>query len=69
MNRKCACPDFELEVSKINAPLTLAQARNPSLTAHPSFQFKAWDFCPWCGSDLRAPREDAAPAHQEQEKP
>ena len=37
------------ETQKINAPLMLAQARNPHLTATPEFQFKLWKFCPWCG--------------------
>jgi hypothetical protein len=41
------CSDWEPEVKKINAPIFLAQARNPQLT--PDFQFKPWKFCPWCG--------------------
>lgn len=43
------CADWLPETKKINAPLTLAQARNPHLTQTPGFQFKQWKFCPWCG--------------------
>lgn len=43
------CVDWKLETEKLNAPITLAQARNPYLTNTPEFQFKPWRFCPWCG--------------------
>lgn len=43
------CTDWEPQTKKLNAPITLAQARNPYLTATEGFQFKPWAFCPWCG--------------------
>lgn len=43
------CEDWLPETKKINAPLFLAQARNPRLTLTSEFQFKPWKFCPWCG--------------------
>lgn len=43
------CADWLPETKKINAPLFLAQARNPRLTQTPEFQFKQWKFCSWCG--------------------
>ncbi len=50
----CACEQWEPETAKLNAPLMLAQARNPHLTQTPEFAFKAWEFCPWCGGKSRA---------------
>lgn len=43
------CDDWEPQAKKLNAPILLAQARNPHLTATSEFQFKPWVFCPWCG--------------------
>jgi hypothetical protein len=47
--------EWEPETAKINAPITLAQARNPHLTSTPGFQFVAWKFCPWCGTSRPSP--------------
>lgn len=47
------CVDWEPETAKLNGPITLAQARNPHLTATPAFQFKEWLFCPWCGRNRK----------------
>lgn len=49
------CVDWKPECAKLNAPLSLAQARNPHLTATPEFQFKPWLFCPWCGTRRTEP--------------
>jgi hypothetical protein len=43
------CVDWKPQTEKLNAPIVLAQARNPYLTNTPAFQFKPWQFCPWCG--------------------
>ena len=47
------CVDWEPETKKLNAPLILAQARNPHLTATPELEFKPWFFCPWCGCNRK----------------
>jgi hypothetical protein len=46
----CSCADWKPETDKLNAPLFLAQARNPAT----KFDFKPWRFCPWCGRSLTA---------------
>ena len=57
----CSCAEWEPCVAKINAPILLAQARNPHLTNTPEFQFVAFRYCPWCGKKLLAtPRENQA---------
>ncbi len=48
----CSCADYARESDKLNAPLILAQARNPHLTQTPEFAFKRWAFCPWCGGKV-----------------
>ena len=57
MNETC-CADWGPETHKINAPITLAQARNPHLTATPAFAFKAWAYCPWCGKPRPTPDQE-----------
>jgi hypothetical protein len=44
------CEDWKRQADKVNAPILLAQGRNPHLTATKDFKFKAWRFCPWCGA-------------------
>jgi hypothetical protein len=51
---KCYCPDWEPETTKLSGPIVLAQARDRRLTVTPAFQFKPWQFCPWCGRNIEA---------------
>lgn len=53
----CTCLDWAVGVDKINAPILLAQARNPRLMDTPAFTFVPWKFCPWCGVALRLVEE------------
>ena len=63
---ECSCEEWQPGIKKIDAPIALAQARNPSLTYTPEFQFVPFKFCPWCGRKVRAAR-GAAPATDQPE--
>jgi hypothetical protein len=49
----CSCDEWEPGVAKINAPIMLAQARNPQLTQTEEFRFNVFRFCPWCSKPVR----------------
>lgn len=47
----CLCPDFKENVPILNAPFTLAAARNPE--TYRGYTGKQFKFCPWCGETLK----------------
>ena len=56
----CSCAEWESGTKKLNDPIILAQARNPSLTGSPAFDFIPFKFCPWCGGAARTTTGRAA---------
>ncbi len=45
----CVCPTWKANIDKIDAPLILAQIRNPKFLV----DFVQFVYCPWCGEALR----------------
>lgn len=43
---KCTCQDWKENIDKVNAPLMLQFARNPTTTK--GYEGKKFIFCPWC---------------------
>ena len=46
----CDCQTWKANIDKIDAPLILAQIRQPSYMV----DFVRFVYCPWCGQALRA---------------
>jgi hypothetical protein len=44
----CTCEKWKANIDKIDAPLVLAQIRQPGYMVG----FEQFEFCPWCGSPL-----------------
>lgn len=47
---KCIkCKDWEDNIKKVDAPLLMANARNPGSC---NYEGKSFIYCPWCGTAL-----------------
>lgn len=50
MKKWCVCAEWAPNIEKVNAPLMLAYARNPS--AANMYRGVPFRYCPWCGEYL-----------------